>query len=200
MRAAGLAITDVAAWLAFAAAGASGHVGDAPPPLAPTSRVLMYETRHAHTNRLLYTSREWTEPWANGGGQTVAIVAVTFPNGETSNERMVLTDTTPPRCVMWERTIRDGRRAVVGSRHGCTQNAFPFVGRPLPEPVFPAEAPIGHVVTRLALTESVTSQFHVVSTDRALVPLDVWIDKRERVEVPAKPATAYCSRTTRASF
>lgn len=46
-------------------------------------------------------------------------------------------------------------------------------------------APLAYLIERLGLGEGRVASFHIVSMDRALLMIDVWIDKRETVRVPA---------------
>jgi hypothetical protein len=162
----------------------------AQPVIGPIST---FEVVESGTERPLYLWREWSEAAPDDPAHVVAVTALRFANGGELREEAVFAGGATPRCVAWERTTRDAAGAVVASDRGhCSGDAFPLVGRPLPAVTYPAHISLPYLVTHLDLGRRPRFEFHVVSLARALVPMELWADGRERVVVPA--GTFECHR------
>jgi len=165
---------------------------------AATPALLEYEVRAAESGTLLHRVSGWTERAADDRRVTAASRAV-FPNGAVLEQRASFAAARPPaapRCLDWEWSVVDAAGSVAASGRGrCVAAAFPFLARPLPADAYPSYPPyalLGFVSTHLGLGESRRSaSYEYVLMDASLVRLDLRVERRERVEVPAGSFDCY---------
>ena len=158
-------------------AAANRTTSDVPP--------LQYEVADANTGRVLSTVWGWTEPVDAAPEHVVAVSQITFAQGGEWRLRTVFTRDQPPHCLSWEGTLSDPAGALVAinqARWG--PDLFPLLDKPLPPDTYPMEAPMGYVLTRLGLGAASQKSFHTVFGG-SLAQVDLWIDGRESIEVPA---------------
>ncbi len=160
-----------------ATAASTTQPADAPP--------LQYEIADAKSGRVLSTVWGWTEPLDTAPENVVAVSQISFAQGGEWRIRAVFTRDHPPRCLSWEGTLSDADGALVAFNHArWVGDLFPLLDKPLPPDAYPMEAPMGYVLTRLGLGAEKQKSFHTVFGG-SLAQVDVWIDGREVVQVPA---------------
>jgi len=184
-----LGTTIVAAAIALVA-------GSAPPSRvradAVEHRILEYSVVDTETDQELYRLRGWSEDVPGEPPRVAALSHVLFPAGNRIEVRVLFSHDTPPRCLSWEAFIRDRDGDVVGStREVVVQDAFPFLRRSMPPDTYPPLAPLGYVLTRLGLGEKEHASFHVILMGSSVLSMDLSVDARERVVVPAGEFDAY---------
>lgn len=156
----------------------------------PVSPVLTYAVVEAKTGKPLHTLRGWTEPVDDD--RVLAVSTITFPAGNQVEVRVTFTHDQPPRCLASEAIVRDSGGAVVANgQERFVQEAFPFLSQPVPSDTYPPLAPLGYVLTRLGLGHNERVSFHFILMGSALLQMDLWVDGRERVHVPAGEFDCY---------
>lgn len=175
-----------AAVLLTCAGAARCHAATAVSTTTPTdARPLQYEIADAKSGRVLSTVWGWTEPLDTAPENIVAVSQILFAQGGEWRIRAVFTRDQPPHCLSWEGTLTDSNGAVVAFNHArWVSDLFPMLEKPLPPDTYPVEAPMGYVLTRLGLGAEREKSFHTVFGG-SLAQVDLWIDGRETVEVPA---------------
>lgn len=150
---------------------------------AATEPALEYEVTEAGTGHLLFTAWGWTEA-TDADPDSVAVLSRTvFPQRGESLVRALFTRDRPPRCLSWERTLKDKSGAVLSTTQTrWLPEIFPLLSAPFPLDTYPLEAPMGYVVTRLGLGGQHTASFHTMLGD-TLTQIDLWVDGRETVRV-----------------
>ena len=130
---------------------------------AAAEPVLEYEVTEAGTGRVLFTAWGWTEA-TEADPENVAVLSRTvFPHRGESLVRALFTRDRPPRCLSWERTLKDESGAVLSTSHTrWVPEIFPLLPAPFPPDTYPLEAPMGYVVTRLGLGTRHTASFHTM--------------------------------------
>ena len=160
----------------------AGTASDTQPYNVPP---LQYEIADAKSSRVLSTVWGWTEPLDTAPENIVAVSQILFAQGGEWRIRAVFTRDQPPHCLSWEGTLTDSNGAVVAFNHArWVSDLFPMLEKPLPPDTYPVEAPMGYVLTRLGLGAEREKSFHTVFGG-SLAQVDLWIDGRETVEVPA---------------
>jgi hypothetical protein len=144
-----------------------------------------YEITDAKTGRLLATVWGWTEPVTGDPSHVVAVSQTLFARGGEWRVKAIFSMDTPPRCLSWEGTSTDAQGGVIVSTHTrWVPEVFPMLTAPFPPGTYPMEAPLGFVLTRLGLSTVRQASFHTVFGG-TLAQIDLWIDGRETVHVPA---------------
>lgn len=149
-----------------------------------------YEVRDEASGRLLYGIRGWTEDVPDDAAGTVAVRSrFEFQTGSEFEETATFDPGTPPQCRRWEWTVRDANGSTVAMRRTeVVPDAFPFLRATLPPdtyPLYPMYALIGHVFTHLDLGRRNRATFHYPLMDTAMLEMELWVHKRERIRVPA---------------
>lgn len=158
----------------------------------PATAVLTYSVVEAKTDKLLHTMRGWTEPAEGAADRVVAVSTITFPAGNQVEIWVTFTHDQPPRCVASEAIVKDSTGAVVAGGHEqFVQEAFPFLSQPVPPNTYPPLAPLGYVLTRLGLGRKERASFHFILMGTSLLQMDLWVDGREPVRVPAGEFDCY---------
>jgi hypothetical protein len=152
---------------------------------------LEYEVTEAGTGRVLFTAWGWTEA-TDADPDNVAVLSRTvFPQRGESLLRALFTRDRPPRCLSWERTLKDKSGAVLSTTQTrWVPEIFPLLSAPFPPDTYPLEAPMGYVVTRLGLGTQQRASFHTMLSD-TLAQIDLWIDGRETVRLTAGEFDCY---------
>lgn len=153
---------------------------------------LQYEITDAATGRRLYTVWGWSEPVDGEPDHVAAISDVVFQEGGEWKIRSIFTRDIPPRCVSWEGTRIDKNGEVLArNQTRWVPEVFPLVKTPFPPDTYPVEAPLGYVLTRLGLgAQQEKASFHFVLMD-TFPRVDLWIDGKETLRVPAGTFECY---------
>ncbi|MFQ5665171.1 MAG: hypothetical protein ACE5I7_01945 [Candidatus Binatia bacterium] len=179
------------ALLCLAAGGAAAQAVQPTP--APATGVLHYEVVEAKTRKPLYSVRGWNQAAAGDITHVVAASDLVFPGGNRVEIRVTFTREEPPRCVSWTTRVKDSDGTVVASGHQqFVPAAFPFLSRPVPPNAYPPLAPLGYLLTRLGLGTKQEASFDFILMGTSLLQMDLWVDGREEVRVPA--GTFACHR------
>jgi hypothetical protein len=156
----------------------------AAPPVTAAQRVLEYAVIDTANDQELYRLRGWSEDTA--GLEVVAVSQVIFPAGNFIEIHMRFTRETPPRCVSWEAMTHDRNGEVVARiQETLVPDTFPFLRRAMPVDTYPPVAPLGYVLTRLGLGDKERASFHMILMGSSILGLDLWVDGREEVPLPA---------------
>ena len=157
--------------------------------------LMEYEVRAAETGSLLHRVWGWTEDIGSEDGSVAAASAVVFPAGTVLRQRATFVPHDPPRCLAWEWSVVDSVGVLVASNQGrCVPMAFPFLGRALPSDAYPSYPPyalLGYVSTHLGLGRRKAASYQYLLMDTSLVQLDLWVEQREGVSVPAGDFDCY---------
>lgn len=161
-------------------------------PAAAADPVLHYDVIETRSARRLYTMRGWSEDDATDPSHVVAISHLVFPQGSEATIRVTFTRDEPPRCLQWEAVVKDRHgKAVASSRERIVPDTFPLLARGLPPNTYPPVAPLGYVLTRLGLGKHERASFYFVLMTTSLLQMDLWVDGRERLHVPAGEFDSY---------
>jgi len=162
-------------------------------PVHAADPVLEYEVADAKTHRVLQTLRGWTEDDGDPAAPVTAVSRVIFPRGNQLEVHALFTRDQPPRCLSWHAEARNQSGAVVAAaQEQMVQDAFPFLEKPVPANTYPALAPLGYLLTRLGLgAQCDEASFNFILMGSSLLKMDLAVDGRERVEVPAGSFDTY---------
>jgi len=185
----GVGLTRPRRWTSRLEAAGVGLVALASPALVVAGPVARYDARDAATGQHLYQWREWSCPSPEGAQQRVAFTERTFPGGSEARDEMLF-ELAPLRCLGWRRSLRDGAGERLGESFGrCDAESYPLVGRSLPPLTFPDHASLAFLVNHMGLEaearRSRRVEFHVVTAECALVPMELELEGEETVRVPA---------------
>jgi hypothetical protein len=159
--------------------------------VAAAEPALEYEVTEAGTGRVLFTARGWTEATEGDPDSVTVLSRAVFPQRGELLVRALFTRERPPRCLSWERTLKDESGAVLSTAHTrWVPGIFPLLSVPFPPDTYPLEAPMGYVVTRLGLGARQRASFHTMLGD-TLTQIDLWVDGHESVHVTAGEFNCY---------
>lgn len=162
-------------------------------PAAVISPTLHHDVIDVREQKRLLALRGWSE---QSGGQPDEVTAVSwmdFPNGTVAEIRTRFTRDTPPRCLSWHAALRDRNGAELSSAsERVVPEAFPLLTKPLPPNTYPPLAPLGYVVARLGLgSAQPRASIYFILPNGSLIQMDLWVDGRETVDVPAGSFDTY---------
>jgi hypothetical protein len=181
--------------LAVAVCGVAAQLRTAVAQLpAPTiSPKLRYDVIDVKSKKLIHTVRGWSEERSDQPQEVTAVSVLEFPAGNTAEIRVRFTRDSPPRCLAWHSVVRDRSGAEVASgSEQVVADAYPFLAQPLPADTYPPLAPLGYVLARFGLgSVQRRASFHFLLMGTSLLQMDLWVDGRETVDVPAGTFDAY---------
>jgi len=153
--------------------------------LQPTdTRSLHYELADAKTGSVLNTVWGWTEPVEGEPNAIAAVSQTLFARGGEWRQRVVFTRDRPPRCLSWDGIFTSAAGAVLVTNHTLwAADEFPLLSEPFPPTTYPMEG-MGYALTHLDLGTQEKTSIHTMFGG-TLAQVDLWIDGRERVGVPA---------------
>jgi len=176
-------------WTSRLEAAGVGLAALVSPALAAAPPVARYNAHDAATGQHLYQWREWSCASSEDANRRLVWTERSFPGGSQSREEMLF-ELAPLRCVRWRRSLRDGVGEVLGeSAGGCDAESYPLIGRPLPPLTFPDHSSLAFLINHMSWDGTSRRprrvEFHVVTAERSLVPMELELDGRETVRVPA---------------
>jgi hypothetical protein len=187
-----LASATVLVFIGLCRALSGAPAAAAEPSAATTTPVLTYSVVEAKTGKALHTLRGWTEAVDGAPDRIVAVSTITFPTGNAVQIRVTFTHDQPPHCLASDAVVTDAAGTVVARGHEeFVQEAFPFLSQAVPPNTYPPLAPLGYVLTRLGLGKSERASFHFILMGTSLLKMDLWVDGRELVRVPAGEFDCY---------
>jgi hypothetical protein len=162
------------------------------PPIA-TSPILHHDVIDVKEKKLLLKLRGWNEKDGDRPDEVTAVSLFEFPTGTVGEVRAQFTRDSPPRCLSWHGVLRDRNGTVVSSAvEHVVPDAYPLLTKPLPPDAYPPLAPFAYVVTHLGLGKAQPrASFQVILPNGSLIQMDLWVEGREMVSVPAGKFDAY---------
>ncbi len=178
----------MALWTAMALRAAAAQTSP-----AATSPKLSHDVVDTREQKRLLTLRDWNEVDSERPDEVIAVSLMEFPTGAVAEIRARFTRETPPRCVSWHAVLRDRSGTELSSAaERVVPDAFPLLTKPLPPNTYPPLAPLGYVLAHLGLgTVQPRTNFYFILPNGSLIEMDLWLDGRETVAVPAGKFDAY---------
>jgi hypothetical protein len=182
-------VLAMAAWVVAAAL----HAASAQSPPVVISPTLHHDVIDVKEKKLLLTLRGWNEEDGDRPDEVTAVSLTEFPTGAVAEIRARFTRDTPPRCVSWHAVLRDRSGTELSSAsERVVPDAFPLLTKPLPPNAYPPLAPLGYVLAHVGLGNAQQrASFHFILPNGSLIQMDLWVDGREMVDVPAGKFDAY---------
>ena len=181
--------------LAIALSVPALHLGaaSAQSPTTLIGPTLHHDVIDVKEKKLLLTLHGWNEAAGDRPGEVTAMSLLAFPAGSVAEIRTHFTADTPPHCLSWHAVLRDRNGTELSSAsERIVPEAFPLLTKPLPPNAYPPLAPLAYVLARLGLgTAQEHTSIHFVLPNGSLIQMDLEVEGREMVEVPAGKFNTY---------